>query len=115
MPYRSEQIEAKKTTISIVTATYNTLLFISAILTAGFISHIAKMADHFVWAGEQYAPETYGGILALIVCAYIWAKARAGYQRYIAAVLMSMLIVGYAIWLIGKSGLAGRYYLQTGN
>lgn len=111
----AKAVETKKKTVSITNVVYNVLLVVCAILALQFMYHIAVMADHYIWHGEQYAPQTYGAIAALIVCVYIWAKGQTGYQRYVAAVLISLLVVGYGIWLLGKFGLAGKYYLQAEN
>jgi hypothetical protein len=114
MTDHAKPVEAEKRAISVTTVVYNVLLLVCMIVAIRFIYHVAEMADHFVWSGAQYAAETYQGAIALVICVYIWLKTETGYQRYIAAVLISILIVGAAAWLVGKLGLVGRYYLQSG-
>jgi uncharacterized membrane protein YoaT (DUF817 family) len=102
----------KRETISLTVS--NILLAVSAAATIAFTAYVTTMVQEYIWHGLEYAPQTYGAVLALIVCGYVWVKAQTTYQRYIAAVLMSAILVGFIVWLIGRLGFAGNWIVNRG-
>lgn len=109
MPKRSNTTKSPNASLALT----NFLLGVSTLLTLQFVYHICWMAQEYALVNVESSPKTYSAVIVVILAAYVWMKGGKSYQRYVIVALLTAIIVGYIVWLLGETGVG--QYLQGAN